>query len=156
MGERAEARCGGQEEGNTKGACGRAASSALACERGRVLRRPTARYTGFAGRCIADQYWPIRGFQNPVTASLMDKFPRPWRSFCNGTAVGGQKPGFETFRNFLISEMPGLFVKGSKQPRLEKKSSQVRSYFPVYMKKIWNPPQGEAKRDNNLRERSCT
>ena len=32
-------------------------------------------------------------------------------------------------------------------------SSQVRSYFPVNMKKFWNPPQGEAKRDNNPRER---
>ena len=32
---------------------------------------------------------------------------------------------------------------------------QVRSYFPVYMTHFWNPPQGEAKRDNNPRERSC-
>ena len=33
-------------------------------------------------------------------------------------------------------------------------SSQVKSYFPVYMKHFLNPPQGEAKRDNNPRERS--
>ena len=30
-------------------------------------------------------------------------------------------------------------------PRLR----QVKRYFPVYMKHFWNPPQGEAKRDNN-------
>ena len=40
-------------------------------------------------------------------------------------AVGGQKPGFETFRNFLISEMLGLFVQGSKQPRLEQSRSSI-------------------------------
>ena len=50
---------------------------------------------------------------------------RPWRSFCNGTAVGGQKPGFETFRNFPISEMPGLFVEGRKKPRLEQSLSSI-------------------------------
>ena len=32
-------------------------------------------HIGFADRCIADQFWPIRGFQNPITANLMDKIP---------------------------------------------------------------------------------
>ena len=32
--------------------------------------------------------------------------------------------------------------------------SQVKSYFPVYMKHFWDPPQGEAKRDNNPRLRA--
>ena len=66
-------------------------------------------------------FGPIRGFQNPMTTNNS----RPWRSFCNGTAVGGQKPGFETFRNFPISEKPGLFVQGSKQPRLEQSRSSI-------------------------------
>ena len=47
--------------------------------------------------------------------------------------------------------MQGLGKGGVRQI----KSSQVKSYFPVYMKHFWNPPQGEAKRDNNPRERSC-
>ena len=55
---------------------------------------------------------------------------RPWRSFCNGTAVGGQKSKFETFRNFLISVMPGLFVRGCEKPRLERDRSQMVSHRP--------------------------
>ena len=31
--------------------------------------------TKFAGRCIADQFWLIRDFQNPITTNLKDKIP---------------------------------------------------------------------------------
>ena len=39
--------------------------------------------------------------------------------------------------------------------QIEVKSSQVKNYFPLYMKHFWNPPQGEAKRDDKPRETSC-
>ena len=56
MGERAEAECVSQEEGQTPG-------SSPCCLRARSVRfGPTAAsYIGFADRFISGQCWPIRG-----------------------------------------------------------------------------------------------
>ena len=87
--------------------------------------RQSATAKNFSDRCIAYKFLANQGLPKPDNYGPYGQNSRPWRSFCNGTAVGGQKPGFETFRNFLISEMPGLFVQGSKQPRLEQSQSSI-------------------------------
>ena len=38
--------------------------------------------------------------------------------------------GTKLFRNFPISDLPGLFVQGCEQPRLERDRSQMVSYKP--------------------------
>ena len=80
----------------------------------------------FAARCIADNFLANQGLPKPDNCEPYGQNSRPWRSFCkDGTAVGCQEPGIETFRNFPISEMPGLFVQGRKQPRLEQSRSSI-------------------------------
>ena len=71
--------------------------------RGEVVQRgssATARYIGFADLYIADQFWPIRGFQNSITANLRYKItdhgahfatertPRFWWWQNNGELTG--------------------------------------------------------------------
>ena len=87
--------------------------------------RQSATAKNFADRCIAYKFLANQGLPKPDNYGPYGQNSRPWRSFCNGAAVGGQKPGFETLRNSLNSAMPGPFVPGSEQPRLERDRSKV-------------------------------
>ena len=91
----------------------------------RVATMTSATAKIFADRCIADKFLANQGLPKPDNYEPYGQNSRPWRSFCNGTAVGGQKPGFETFRNVLISEMSSLFEQGCEQPRLERGRSSI-------------------------------
>ena len=74
------------DNGRVRSCCGHVHTSGVA-----TMPRQLPTATKFADRCIAGQLWPIWGFQNPIITDLKDQNSQPWRSFCNGTAVGGKK-----------------------------------------------------------------
>jgi len=80
---------------------------------------------------LRDQFWPNRGFQNPITTDLKDKIPDHGAHFTTERPLVVKKTGFGTFRNFPISAMPGLFVQGCEQPRLERGRSSIGTDGPV-------------------------
>ena len=68
----------------------------------------------FADRCIADQFWPIRGFQNPITTSFTDKIPDHGAHFATKRPLVVKNRGSKPFETFPFLKCRAFLYKAAR------------------------------------------
>ena len=87
---------------------------------GHVLTSGASRRCGqkqtenFADRCITDQFWPIRGFQNPMTTDLMDKIPDHGAHFATERPLVVKNRSLKLFETFSFLKCRACLYKVSR------------------------------------------
>ena len=88
----------------------------------------------FADRCIAYKFLANQRLPKPDNYGPYGQNSRPWRSFCNGTAVGGQKKVVENRGNHLGFVMSHPFKRGRSQMVSDRPGGGDPRTYPVCCK----------------------
>ena len=79
-----------------------------------------ANFQNLADRCILDQFWPIRGFQNPITTDLMDKIPDHGAHFATEWPLVVKNRGSKLFETFSFLKCRACLYKVASNRVLNK------------------------------------
>ena len=96
------------DNGRVRSCCGHVLTSGASR---RCRQKQTA--TKFADRCIADQFWPIRVIQNPITTDLMDKIPDHGAHFATERPLVVKNRSSKLFETFSFLKCRACLYKAA-------------------------------------------